>query len=297
MVEPPDPRTSVVVASISGGKDSAALSLWLAEQGIAHRRVFADTGWEHAATYEHLAYLETVLGPIDRVGYPGGMVALVRKKGMFPSRLRRFCTEYLKVNPIAAYLEQAECQVNAVGVRAGESAARSKLPEWEWSDAVDCHVWRPLIAWTEDDVVAIHKRHGVRPNPLYLRGASRVGCWPCVFSRKAEIKLIAESDPARIDEIEALEAEVEQLARARDIRKGTTMEERGHHPPTFFHTKSHKTEQQGMIPIRDAVAWSRTSRGGRQLMLLDDAPEGCMRWGLCEHEPAEEPAPEPDGET
>ena len=39
-----------VIASISGGKDSAAMSLWLTE----HDRVFADTGWEYEATYEYL---------------------------------------------------------------------------------------------------------------------------------------------------------------------------------------------------------------------------------------------------
>lgn len=279
----PSPKTAVVVASISGGKDSAAMSLYLREQGIEHRRVFADTGWEHPATYEHLQYLERVLGPIERVqSAHGGMVDLIRKKGMFPSRLRRFCTQELKTRPLIRFLKAAECEVNAVGIRAGESQARARMDEWEWQKDFDCYVWRPLIAWSEDDVIAIHKRHGVRPNPLYLLGATRVGCWPCIFARKSEIKLIAEIDPQRIEAIEALEAEVADLARSRNLAKGTTLEERGHHAPTFFHTKSHKTEQKGMLPIREAVQWSRTSRGGRQLELLEDAPEGCARWGLCE---------------
>ncbi len=314
---PPDPRTSVVVASVSGGKDSAALSLWLTEQGIEHRRVFADTGWEHASTYEHLAYLDTVLGPIDRVqSKHGGMADLLRKRGMFPSRTRRFCTQELKARPITRYLAEHSCDVNAIGIRAGESLARSKMPEWEWSNDFDCHTWRPLIAWTEDDVIAIHQRHGVRPAPLYLQGASRVGCWPCIFSRKSEIKLIADIDPARIDEIEALEAEVTATACERAAAKGTSMEERGHHSPTFFHVKSIAAHvdaagrrltpaeladvdsdgkpqasagtvslnEGGMVPIREMVDWSRTSRGGRQLTMLDDPPGGCMRWGLCEHE-------------
>lgn len=278
-----DVRDAVVVAGVSGGKDSAALSLWLTEQGIAHRRVFADTGWEHPETYAHLEYLETVLGTIDRVrSKHGGMVDLVRKKGMFPSRLRRFCTQELKAYPIKQYLREHECEVNAVGIRAAESDSRAKMPVWEWSKELDCHVWRPLLHWTEADVIAIHQRHGVRPNPLYLRGATRVGCWPCIFARKNEIKLIAETDPARIQEIEALEAEIAQLAEARNVKNGTSFAERGHHAPTFFHTKSHANDKKGMLPIRDAVLWSRTARGGRQLTLLDDAPEGCARWGMCE---------------
>jgi len=75
-----------VVASISGGKDSAALSLWLAEQGIDHDRVFADTGWEHPATYEYLrGPLTEKIGPIVEVkSTVGGFADWCRKKGMFP---------------------------------------------------------------------------------------------------------------------------------------------------------------------------------------------------------------------
>ena len=57
-----------VVASVSGGKDSAALSLFLSEQGIQHRRVFMDTGWEHPLTYEYLrGPLTDKLGPIEEI--------------------------------------------------------------------------------------------------------------------------------------------------------------------------------------------------------------------------------------
>lgn len=35
-----------VIASLSGGKDSTALALWLRELEIPHVRVFADTGFE-----------------------------------------------------------------------------------------------------------------------------------------------------------------------------------------------------------------------------------------------------------
>ena len=47
-------RGRKVVASVSGGKDSAAMSLYLCEVGVAHERVFMDTGWEHRITYEYL---------------------------------------------------------------------------------------------------------------------------------------------------------------------------------------------------------------------------------------------------
>lgn len=274
----------LVVASVSGGKDSAALSLWLTEQGIEHRRVFADTGWEHPATYEYLrGPLTLKLGPIDEVKSPvGGMVEWIEKKSMFPSRPRRFCTTELKVKPLISYIGRLQDEfgevVSAVGVRAAESEARSKLAEREWSDDFDCEIWRPLIGWSEQDVIDIHKRHGLAPNPLYLRGAARVGCFPCIFSRKEEIKLVAELAPERIDLIRALEERQTRLLEARCLLRG---EEQKFKRLSFFHKKT--PEGRDALPIDEAVEWSKTARGGKQFVLLDDAPEGCVRWGLCEH--------------
>lgn len=159
-------RGRTVVASVSGGKDSAAMCLWLMEQGIEHRRVFADTGWEHPATYEYLrGPLTKKLGPIDEVRCAdGGMVQLVLRKGMFPSRMRRFCTDELKTGPLSAFLSSiAGPTLNAVGIRAEESAKRALQPEWEPAPAAygpDCLVWRPIIRWSEQDVIDIHKRQG-----------------------------------------------------------------------------------------------------------------------------------------
>lgn len=139
-----------VVASVSGGKDSTAMCLWLREQGIEHSRVFADTGWEATETYDYLDELRDILGPITQVQNlklwekarpgEGGMVELIRQKQMFPSRTRRFCTEQLKLKPLQAFMDicsMAGPVVNAIGIRAAESTARSKLTEWEWNDDFD----------------------------------------------------------------------------------------------------------------------------------------------------------------
>lgn len=280
-----------VVASISGGKDSAAMSLWLTERGIEHDRVFCDTGWEAAETYEHIEYLAERLGPITWLRGERQMEALVEHKGMFPSRMRRFCTEELKVKPILAHLNArvaaGEDVVNAVGIRAGESEARAKMPEWEWSKGFDCEVWRPLICWTEADVVDIHTRHQLRPNPLYLKGASRVGCFPCIFARKAEVKLIADKFPEQIVRIRKMEERVQAAALARHATKNT---DAPFHPPSFFQAPNRDANGQRLcIPIDDVVAWSRTLPGGRtedrQVEMFAAADEGCMRWGLCETSP------------
>lgn len=301
-----------VVVSVSSGKDSVALSLHLTEQGIEHDRIFLDTRWEHGAVKEHVAYLEKRLGPIKALSGPLGMVELIRKKGMFPSRQRRFCTEELKTFPARDYLnalvEAGDDVVNAVGIRRAESVAREQMPEWEWMDGFDCEVWRPLVDWTLDDVIAIHRRHDVKPNPLYLMGMERVGCWPCINSNKGEVRKIAEIDPARIDEIRALEVEVGVIAKARHDKRlakfqaggvgalnkrerDLLLDEQGNvkpwSPPTFF--QSPLKEDGGKCwPIDRVVEWSRTKFGGRvedtqaDLLAFGGINDGCMRWGLCE---------------
>jgi 3'-phosphoadenosine 5'-phosphosulfate sulfotransferase (PAPS reductase)/FAD synthetase len=275
-----------VVASVSGGKDSAAMSLWLTEQGIDHDRVFCDTGWEAQETYDHLRYLAERLGSIHWLRGERQMEELVEHKGMFPGRTRRFCTEELKVKPLIAYLnarvDAGEDIINAVGIRAGESAARANMPEWEWAKDFDCEVWRPLIRWTEQEVIDIHTRHQLRPNPLYLAGASRVGCFPCIFARKAEVRLIADKYPDQIVRIRTLESRVQAAALSRHKARG----EIGlYNPPTFFQAPNRNAEgKRPRMPIDGVVAWSRTARGGRQAELFagGSAEEGCMRWGLCE---------------
>src|SRR5688572_30241345 len=224
-----------VVASISGGKDSAAMSLWMHEQEIPHERVFLDTVWEKEEVYEYLrGPLTMAIGPIVELRssrYPGGMTQMVADRGMFPSRKIRFCTQELKVFPMQEYLNARVAAgvevINAVGIRRAESEARSQMEEWEWSDGFDCEVWRPLIHWTEEDVIAIHKRHGLPPNPLYLMGAKRVGCWPCIMASKDEIRLISERDPGKISTIRQMEHDVTERARARYSKRLAVFNEGG----------------------------------------------------------------------
>lgn len=274
---------SAFVVSASGGKDSTAVILALREAGIPARYVYADTGWEVDEVYEYLATLERILGiTIERVGHPGGMVAKIRQRANFPSRMTKWCTGELKRDQIRKVHERIRNDedtdtVSVLGIRAEESAARADMPEFEYVDAHwGGYVWRPIMRWTVADVLAIHHRHGVPVNPLYKLGFGRVGCMPCIFANKAEVKLMAEHFPERVDLIRSLEAEVTE-ERARRMAAGTA--NHAHEQATFFMGKT-----AGRItPIDEVVAWSRTSRGGRQLKLIQEAPDsGCFRWGMCE---------------
>ncbi|MCP3062936.1 phosphoadenosine phosphosulfate reductase family protein [Myxococcus sp. K38C18041901] len=280
-----------VVASVSGGKDSAALSLHLSELGIEHDRVFLDTGWEHPATYDYLrGELARVIGAITWLSAPRQMVDLILHKGMFPSKQRRYCTQELKVRPMQVHLNalvaSGQDVVNAVGIRHAESAARAQLEEWEWSEGFECEVWRPLVAWSEEDVIAIHRRHGLGPNPLYLLGAERVGCWPCIYARKSEVRLLADVDPARVEALRKLEADVTTAQRVRAERSGKPI------PGSSAWFQAPLGRAGECWSIDKVVEWSRTSHGGRQYEMFAAAgrDQGCMRWGLCE-------TADPDGEA
>lgn len=267
------PTEGSVVASVSGGKDSVAMSLALTEAGIDHVRVFADTGWEHESTYEHLEYLRGVLGPIETVRGKREFVGMVRSHGMFPSRKRiaggrnaRFCTTDLKVLPLTKLMvSMADDVVNAVGIRAAESKARANLPETEENESTGITVWRPILRWTREEVIAIHERHGVRLHSLYHRGATRIGCWPCIYSSKAELRLVADIDPDRIRLIRELE---EELSEGKET------------PRSMFGLRpdGHKYEP---ATIDEVIDWARQVRGTYLMDLPgDDWP--CASYGFCE---------------
>lgn len=292
-------NNALVIASVSGGRDSGAASLWLTENGIGHERVFADTGWEHALTYEYLrGTLTRALGPIAEVRGKYTMQEWILRKGMFPSRTRRFCTVELKVKPLKAHIARRAAEtgrpvVSVIGIRRAESKARTFALEWDgerYDDGTFVTIWRPLVNWTAEDVAAIHRRHGLPMNPLYALGAARVGCWPCINARKAELRLLGRTDPSRVAEIAELEAAAHAKAAARYAARGETFESLGYLRPTFFMQVGPKSEREHGVswPIDRVMAWARTGRGGRQFTMDDElfaAPsgdEGCVRWGLCE---------------
>ena len=279
---------------VSGGKDSAALMLWMVhESGYdpeTLRFSMTDTGNEAPETYEYIQLLHCKVHPITIIKPPLDFYELAKKKGRFPSSQARFCTQELKMKPTKAYLDGLMAEgytvINHSGVRASESADRAKLEEREpaWLSFFGCESYRPLLRWTLADVWAIHARYGIPPNPLYAKGCSRVGCLPCVMSRKSEIALYARQFPERIDRIRA-----EEEAAKANVRGGSTF-----FPPAMvpvrYRTGSVYQNKAGqgikLTMIDDVVRWAEEGTSAITGRLdfddLDEPPTCDSRSGLCE---------------
>ncbi|EAS1759905.1 hypothetical protein BH012_20075 [Salmonella enterica] len=187
---------------------------------IKHKRQYIINHWPKKLTEKYgysepaaVQRIQTALVHLTPTGVP--FLDLCKWKGRFPSTCARFCTFDLKHKPIEEQivlplLEQYDDVISWQGVRAQESAQRAKLPEWEQdvNQTPGLHVYRPILRWTHDDVFALAKRHGIPPNPLYQVGCSRVGCMPCIHSRKKELGVIFRRFPDQIERVAQWEKQV-----------------------------------------------------------------------------------------
>ncbi len=211
--------------------------------------------------------------------HPSGnpFLDLCMLKGRFPSRKAQFCTEALKRDVAVEFQlglqEQGHQVISWQGVRRDESEARSDA---KLAERIGPGLWafRPLVAWTAADVFAFCAARSIQPNPLYLQGASRVGCMPCINCRKDELQQIARRWPEHPQRISDWEHLVSQCS-----KRGFS---------TFF-ADSHKDPDRRQVfadlNVWSRIEWAKTTRGGRQYDLLAglDEPTACASaYGLCE---------------
>jgi 3'-phosphoadenosine 5'-phosphosulfate sulfotransferase (PAPS reductase)/FAD synthetase len=110
------------ILSLSGGKDSTALAIYMRDRIPDLEYVFCDTEKELPETYEYLEKLEVYLGkPITYLKHDGRGFdeLLLMRKGFLPSPQVRWCTELLKIRPYERYLGEDICN-SYIGIRADE---------------------------------------------------------------------------------------------------------------------------------------------------------------------------------
>jgi hypothetical protein len=188
----------VHVVALSGGKDSTAMALRLAEvEPRDYVYVCTPTGNEPSAMFAHWKRLGERLGkPIVPV-MAGSLVGLIEAQNALPNWRQRWCTRKLKIEPYAAWLAQFGPCVSYVGLRADE-------PEREGGDYLDIPgvVMRfPMRewGWTLRDVQGYLAGKGVEI-------PKRTDCALCFFQRLIEWWELWRDDKEAWAEGERLEA-------------------------------------------------------------------------------------------
>ena len=190
------------VCGISGGKDSAALAIYLKQKGTVPNieYFFSDTGAELPEIYEFLDKLEAYLGQeIVRIGSDKPFDHHLKVFGGFlPSPQQRWCTREMKIKPFEEWVGDDEVY-SYVGIRADESRDGyiSRRPSIT-----------PIFPFKEDGIVRddvfriLEETVGV---PEYYKWRSRSGCYFCFFQRKKEWVGLKENHPELFEEAKKYE--------------------------------------------------------------------------------------------
>ncbi len=215
--------------AVSGGKDSTATLLWCLDN-LPKEKIkvfFIDIGNESTITLDYIRYLEQELKHrIWRITPKKTFSELILEKKFFPSPYARFCTNLLKIEPAKEILNILKGKKKNIenikntdqiikiknslpknpkilvitGVRADESLTRSKYSQYDKNNPLtQTDVFRPILYWSVEDVFNYLKEKKIKPNPLYEMGCSRVGCFPCIFAKEKEIKLLFENQNFEYD--------------------------------------------------------------------------------------------------
>ena len=207
------------VVSISGGKDSTACLLFMLERAKKEDviPVFCDTKWEADETYEYLEYLEKELDIVIVRIESEGMEEYTKRVKCLPNHFKRFCTKEFKTRPFHKWLKDFKDEFIVVeGIRREESKPRANTEVFEIKESyfykgLFIPTMYPIAYWSKERVVEYIRAKGIKLNPLYAKGYSRVGCFPCVFWNKQDLLLFA-NEEKYLKRMRDLEAEVSKRA-------------------------------------------------------------------------------------
>jgi len=181
------------ILSVSGGKDSAALAIYLRGKVPEMEYVFYDTGKELPETYEYLNKIENYLGKqVVRLNSEYDFDHWLEVFGGFlPSARMRWCTKLLKLRPFEYYCGD-DTVYSYIAIRADEdrggyiSTKQNIRAVYPFKEEGICY----------EDVVQILEDAGVGL-PSYYSWRSRSGCYFCFFQQKIEWIGLLETHPDR----------------------------------------------------------------------------------------------------
>lgn len=197
------------VLGISGGKDSAALAVFVRQNypEFDVEYFFTDTGKELPEVYEFLGRLEGFLGkPIARLNPRRNFDFWLREyKHFLPSAQTRWCTRQLKLAPfeqwIRPMLAAGDTVTTYVAIRADEEYREGYTSKHE-----NLKVRLPFreAGIDKKGVMDILESSGVGV-PKYYDWRSRSGCTFCFFQQKIEWVRLKERHPEAFEEAKQYE--------------------------------------------------------------------------------------------
>lgn len=197
------------VLGLSGGKDSAALAIYMRDNypDIDIEYFFTDTGKELPEVYEYLTKLEGYLGkPILHINPNRGFDFWLKQHNNFlPSAQARWCTIKMKLKPfedwVANFLNDGFTVYSYVAIRSDEEyrtgyeskheSLKIELPFKE--NGINIHGVESILE---------HSGLGL---PDYYQWRSRSGCTFCFFQRKIEWVGLLERHPEAFEEAKTYE--------------------------------------------------------------------------------------------
>ena len=189
------------ILSMSGGKDSTALAVYMRDREPDMEYVFCDTKKELQETYDYLAKVEAYLGkPIIRLNDERGFDHWLEVYGYYlPSPQMRWCTRQLKIRPFERFVGD-DPVISYIGIRGDEqrdgyiSSKANITPRYPFKED----------GITERDVYRILDECGLGV-PDYYKWRTRSGCYFCFFQRKAEWLGLKDNHPQLFQDAKAYE--------------------------------------------------------------------------------------------
>ena len=197
------------VLGISGGKDSAALAVYMRDNypELDIDYFFTDTGKELPEVYSFLSKLEGYLGkPILRINPDRDFdFWLMQHNNFLPSAQARWCTICMKLKPFEAwvgkFLNDGYTVYSYVAIRSDEEYREGYQSRHE-----NLKVKMPFRENGIDKkgVIDILEYSGLGL-PDYYKWRSRSGCTFCFFQRKIEWVRLLEKHPDAFEEAKSYE--------------------------------------------------------------------------------------------
>lgn len=185
------------ILALSGGKDSAALAVYMREKHpeLEMEYVFTDSGCELPETYEYLDRIRAVLNIKITVlkSEKDFDYWLKYFKGVLPSPQNRWCTKLLKLRPFEAYIG-TDNVYSYVAIRADEHREGYR-PKKE-NILIRHPFW--VAGITLEGVIEILKNSGLGL-PAYYSWRKRSGCYFCFFQSDDEWRALKNLHPIEFE--------------------------------------------------------------------------------------------------